>query len=94
VRGPHVEAVVEWQGDALPHALLWQEFAVSTEHPWNGQVVALGIEPTSTPHGAGTAFDSDLLRLAPGASLEWNVSLTVRWASEPSKPSIATTEAS
>ncbi len=80
-RGEHVEVLVEWHGAALPHALLWEELGVSTEHPWNGQVVALGIEPTSTPHGAGTALDSSLVRLPPGGTLEWGVSLDVRWAS-------------
>jgi hypothetical protein len=80
-RGEHVEVLVEWQGEALPHALLWQELGVSTEQPWNGQVVALGIEPTSTPHGAGTALDSSLVRLPPGGTLEWGVSLDVRWTS-------------
>ena len=79
--GAHVEVLVEWRGEALPHALLWQELGVSTEHPWNGQVHALGIEPTSTPHGAGTAHDSSLVRLAPGGTLEWGVSLSVQWAS-------------
>lgn len=80
-RGSHVDVLVEWQGEALPHALLWQELGVSTEHPWNGQVHALGIEPTSTPHGAGTALDSQLLRLPPGGTLDWSVALSVRWAS-------------
>ena len=80
-RGEHVEVLVEWHGPALPHALLWEELGVSTEQPWNGQVHALGIEPTSTPHGAGTALDSSLVRLAPGGTLEWGVSLGVRWAS-------------
>lgn len=86
--GAHVEVLVEWRGETLPHALLWQELGVSTEHPWNGQVHALGIEPTSTPHGAGTALDSSLVRLAPGGTLEWGVSLSVRWASaSPPAPS-------
>lgn len=89
VRGAHAEAVVSWQGSALPHALLWEELGVSTEHPWNGQVVALGIEPTSTPHGAGTALDDSLVRLAPGGELTWSVSLTVRWASG-ARPSTTT----
>ncbi len=80
-RGDHVEVLVEWQGSVVPHALLWQELGVSTEQPWNSQVHALGIEPTSTPHGAGTALDSSLVRLPPGGTLEWGVSLGVRWAS-------------
>ncbi|UTT63364.1 aldose epimerase family protein [Microcella humidisoli] len=80
-RGPHVDVLVEWQGGALPHALLWEELGASPEQPWNGQVVALGIEPTSTPHGAGTALDLDLVRLPPGGTLDWSVALSVRWAS-------------
>ncbi len=80
-RGEQVEVVIEWQGSALPHALLWQELAVSTEQPWNGQVHALGIEPTSTPHGAGTALDVSLVRLPPGGTLDWSVALHVQWAS-------------
>ena len=89
-RGSHVDVLVEWQGEALSHALLWQEFGVSTEHPWNGQVHALGIEPTSTPHGAGTALDHDLVRLPPGGTLDWSVALSVRWASSaPSTPATA-----
>jgi len=93
-RGEHVEVLVEWQGSALPHALLWEELGVSTEQPWNGQVVALGIEPTSTPHGAGTALNSSLVRLPPGGTLEWGVSLSVLWASvTPSADTSTITEA-
>ncbi len=80
-RGAHVHVIVEWEGFALPHALLWEELRASVEPPWNGQVVALGIEPTSTPHGAGTALDDSLIRLPPGGSLDWVVALHVRWAS-------------
>jgi hypothetical protein len=79
--GDHVQILVEWEGVALPHALLWEELGVSTVEPWDGRVVALGIEPTSTPHGAGTALDSSLVRLDPGATLEWSVSLSVHWSS-------------
>ena len=82
--GPHVRATVSWQGDALPHALLWQELGASTDHPWNGEVVAFGIEPTSTPHGGGTALDDGLVRLPPGGELTWNVKLTVAWTKESS----------
>ena len=97
-RGSHVSVTVEWQGSALPHALLWQELGVSTEHPWNGQVHALGIEPTSNPHGAGTALggslDDGVVRLLPGGSLDWSVALHVRWASGVAPLTTTTTEAS
>lgn len=79
--GAHATVAVEWQGEALPHALLWEELAVSTDPPWNGQVRALGIEPTSTPHGAGTALDEGIVHLPPGGELTWSVALDVTWAS-------------
>lgn len=82
--GPHVQVIVTWQGETLPHALLWQELGVSTEPPWNGEVMALGIEPTSTPHGAGTALDDGLVRLPPGGELTWSVDLHVTWTKEAS----------
>ncbi|UYN82906.1 MAG: hypothetical protein KIT89_09315 [Microcella sp.] len=82
VTGPHVRAAVSWQGETLPHALLWQELGVSTEPPWNGEVMALGIEPTSTPHGGGTALDDGLVRLPPGGELTWSVDLHVTWTKE------------
>lgn len=80
LHGAHVDATVRWRGEA-PHALLWEELGVSAEAPWNGEVVALGIEPTTTPHGAGTAHNEGLVRLAAGGTLEWGVTLEVRWAS-------------
>jgi len=92
-RGSHVTVNVQWRGDTLPHALLWQELGVSTEHPWNGQVRALGIEPSSTPHGAGTALDQDLIRLAPDDTLDWSVALQVKWNAE-TKPVGTTKEVS
>lgn len=80
-RGAHVDVTVEWTGSAIPHALLWEELGASSEPPWNGEVFALGIEPTSTPHGAGTALDVDLVHLPPGETREWSVALSVRWTS-------------
>lgn len=74
--GSHVEVVVAWHG--LPHALLWEELGVSTEHPWNGEVKALGIEPSSVPHGAGSAH-GDARVLGPGESLAWETTLEVRF---------------
>ncbi len=75
LRGDHIEVEVAWTG--LAHALLWAELGVSIEAPWSGAVRALGVEPTSRPHGAGTALgDADLL--APGVSWEWESRLEVR----------------
>jgi galactose mutarotase-like enzyme len=77
VRGSHVEASVSWSG--LPHLLLWEELGASSEPPWNGAVVALGVEPTSTPHGAGTGAGQGIVTLAPGARRTWRTALAVRW---------------
>lgn len=79
VAGAHVRAEIAWTGDALPHLLLWEELGVSTEPPWNAQIRALGIEPTSAPHGAGTAVGTGVLGLEPGDELSWSVELTVEW---------------
>lgn len=94
LHGAHAAVTVEWQGAVLPHALLWEELAVSTDPPWNGQVRALGIEPTSTPHGAGTALDEGLVLLPPGGELSWSVALAVTWTSVPDHPTPLESEAS
>jgi hypothetical protein len=65
-------ARVEWQG--LEHALIWQEFGTSKESPWNGQVFALGIEPTNVAHGLG-ANEIDGPFLSPGETISWSISL-------------------
>jgi hypothetical protein len=81
--GDHVTIRVEWSGDALAHALLWEEIGQSTEPPWNGAIRALGIEPSSAPHGAGTAHPGAAIQLASGESLEWGARLSVTWAPDP-----------
>lgn len=73
--GPALTATVRWWD--LPHALLWEELAQSAEPPWLGAVTALGIEPTSTPHGLGTASGRELIELAPGEEMSWSVELRV-----------------
>jgi galactose mutarotase-like enzyme len=77
VHGDHVRATVTWSG--LPHAVAWEEIGASADAPWNGAVVALGIEPTSTPHGAGTAAGHGLVTLAPGERLDWRTALAIAW---------------
>lgn len=86
IEGDHVTATVAWQG--LPHALLWEELAHSAEPPWNGSVVALGIEPTSAPHGRGTTLAEGTITLEPGDVLAWQAELAIDWHGEaaPSTP--------
>lgn len=83
VEGAHASATVTWHG--LPHALVWEELARSTEPPWNGSVIALGIEPTSAPHGRGTAIAEGTLWLEPGSSMAWGATLAVDWLDDPSR---------
>jgi hypothetical protein len=75
VTGPRFRATVSWTG--LEHALLWEEIGASAHSPWNGAVYALGVEPTSTPHGAGTAHPVGAVELEPGQTMTWAVSLHV-----------------
>ncbi len=77
VHGPHVRATVSWWG--LSHALLWEELGASPDAPWNGSVIALGIEPTTTPHGAGTGAGHGIVTLEPGARMAWRADLAVHW---------------
>jgi hypothetical protein len=65
-------AEITWEG--LDHALVWQEFGTSKESPWNGEVFALGIEPTNIAHGLGTNYDSGPF-IQPRAQLRWSTSL-------------------
>lgn len=77
VEGAHVRATVTWHG--LAHALVWEELARSAEPPWNRSVVALGVEPTSAPHGRGTAIAEGTVWLEPGAAVAWGAALTIEW---------------
>lgn len=79
--GSDFVATVTWGG--LPHMLLWEELAQSREQPWDGKVVALGLEPTSTPHGAGLGGDNGgAVGLSPGGTLTWTTELRVRTTTE------------
>lgn len=73
--GPALTAHVTWEG--MPHALLWEELGRSSDEPWNGAVMAVGIEPTTTPHGAGTGTGTGLLALASGATATWSTRLRI-----------------
>lgn len=75
VTGPTLRATVSWKG--LAHALLWEEMGASPDAPWNGAVHALGIEPTTTPHGAGTADPDGAIDLLPGESMTWTTRLEI-----------------
>jgi len=67
-----ITARISW--DTVGHLLVWQEFAASAEHPWNSEVLALGLEPTSTAHGLGLDA-GDAILIAAGQSLTWSTTL-------------------
>lgn len=71
---------ITWSTASLPYAWIWQEVGVSAESPWNGEVFALGIEPSTCPHGAGVdaaVADGTAVILNPGTSLTWWTALRV-----------------
>jgi hypothetical protein len=65
-------ADITWEG--LEHALVWQEFGTSKELPWNGEVFALGLEPTNIAHGLG-ANDETGPFIQPNDQLRWSATL-------------------
>lgn len=79
VRAGDTAVEVTWTG--LPHALLWEEAGASSDPPWNGRVFALGVEPTTTPHGIGSAATDGptggTILLEPGRNLHWTTTLRV-----------------
>lgn len=87
-RGVRVESgdlsvQITWSADTLPYAWIWQERGASPEPPWNGQVYALGIEPSTCPHGAGVdaaVVDGTAVMLSPGQSLSWWTAVRVHRA--------------
>lgn len=67
------QAEINWQG--LPHALIWQELATSTDQPWNQEILALGIEPSTAAHGLGATGEDEIL-INPADVLLWEISIT------------------
>ncbi|HVX42589.1 MAG TPA: DUF4432 family protein [Mycobacteriales bacterium] len=68
---------IRWDRAALPYFWLWQSIAAQDAPPWNGETAALGVEPSTTPHGQGIdAAGDQCLVIEPGESVTWWVSLT------------------
>jgi len=71
---------ITWDTAALPYFWLWQELAANTNPPWDGKTMALGVEPSTTPHGQGldiAAPTGECALIEPGATLTWWVRLAV-----------------
>lgn len=76
VRSESVAVRIRWDRAALPYFWLWQSVAAQPAAPWNGKTLALGIEPSTTPHGQGIdAAGRQCLLIGPGESATWWVSL-------------------
>lgn len=76
--GVRVEDVrISWDTEALPYFWLWQELAANQNPPWNGETLALGIEPATTPHGQGLDAGGEHPVLQPGEPFSWWVRIQV-----------------
>jgi galactose mutarotase-like enzyme len=79
VRSGPAAVRLTWDSTALPYFWLWQELAANPDPPWDGKTLALGVEPSTTPHGQGldvAAPAGECAVIAPGASLSWWIRIT------------------
>lgn len=53
VKSELIKVTLRWDTDNLPYAWLWEEIGATQRAPWNGEFLAFGVEPSTTPHGAG-----------------------------------------
>lgn len=78
INGEMVEATLTWDTDNLPYAWLWEEIGASQGAPWDGEFLAFGVEPSTTPHGAGLGEalrDGTAKVLNPQEEFQWWVTL-------------------
>ena len=78
--GELLEVRVTWDTENLPFVWVWEEMGSTQSEPWLGEYFCLGIEPSTTPHGAGLG---ESLRtgtvnvLGPKEKFHWWVTLMV-----------------
>lgn len=70
-----LQARIEWS-EALPHALVWEETGAAALLTDQKPMRALGVEPTSSPHGAGPQHGGTIA-LGRGEDLEWTMLVTL-----------------
>lgn len=68
---------ITWDTTALPYFWLWQEAGANQDPPWNGETLALGIEPATTPHGQGLDAGGERPVLQPGEQFSWWVRIAL-----------------
>jgi galactose mutarotase-like enzyme len=77
VLNENYEIEISWDVTNLPYLWIWEEMAYTQEHPWNGEYLALGIEPSSAADGVGLG-GSSVRTLAADEKLEWSVQLKIQ----------------
>ncbi len=77
VSNENYEIEISWDAENLPYLWIWEEMAFTQEHPWNGEYVALGIEPSSAADGVGLGGGS-VKTLAVDEKLNWSVQLKIK----------------
>ena len=77
VLNENYEIEISWDVKNLPYLWIWEEMAYTQEHPWNGEYLALGIEPSSAADGVGLG-GSSVKNLAEDEKFEWSVQLKIQ----------------
>jgi len=77
VSNENYEIEISWDARNLPYLWIWEEMAHTQEHPWNGEYLALGIEPSSASDGVGLGGDS-AKTLAADEKFHWSVQLKIQ----------------
>ena len=78
--GESLKVTVTWDTENLPFLWIWEEMGSTQSEPWLGEYFCLGIEPSTSPHGAGLG---EALRtgtvntLGPKERFHWWVALKV-----------------
>lgn len=77
VRNENYEIEISWDAENLPYLWIWEEMAYTQEYPWNGEYLALGIEPSSAADGVGLG-GSSVKTLAVDEKFNWSVQLKIQ----------------
>jgi hypothetical protein len=74
-RATRLDARIDWDGERLPYAWLWQELESTPGFPWYRRARALAVEPASTPTSGP---DRPSLALDARATVALPVSITLK----------------
>lgn len=77
VSNENYEIEISWDAKNLPYLWIWEEMTYTQEHPWNGEYLALGIEPSSAADGVGLG-GTCAKNLAVNEKFNWSVQLKIQ----------------